>query len=213
MKHFLLPGIAAALFVATPATAQSINASVEYLEMKPGGSTTLYPWFAMRAGGTFTLMLIKGRGIINATAARVKKQAGHCYAENVHQVSVRSPALMKQARPHRDLRGNKIWPEAIMIAPAAPNARFMKLSRLGAPDLPKGQNKVNLVAAVDVNGNGFADIVLLKTCSGYDMKQKKTQAQLDAMDHRQCPKKVPVFQQLYLRSKGAWKQVWYRDLC
>ena len=75
----------AIMIQAAPATAQSINASVEYLEMKPGGSTTLYPWFAMRGGGTFTLMLIKNRQIINATAGSVKKQAGHCYAENVHR--------------------------------------------------------------------------------------------------------------------------------
>lgn len=205
---------------ATAQTAETRIVHVEPLQITWQGKVSrilINPWFKVTRGASFTVLpLGDAPERMDFTASRVKKRVGHCYAENIHQVHIDNPdtSLHKKVKPTgKDRNGNPVWPMAFFISPAAPNARLMTPSAVKAPDLPKGQNPVNVVAAVDISGNGFADAVLLRTCSGYDMKPQKTQAQLDAMDHRQCPKKVPVFRHLYLRTKGAWKQVWYEDLC
>ncbi len=198
----------------TPAAGQSINASIEYLEVKPDGSVTLYPWFATRTGARFTLLPLFGGTGFTISAAAVKKQPGHCYAENVHQVTVRAATLRKRLGPvQRDRRGNRIWQDAILIAPAVPRARLMSPAQVKATDLPPGQVKINVTHVVDVNGDGAPDLMVIKTCSGYDAKKKVSQKTLDRENHRQCIHKGPAFRYLWLRQDGKWKTVWYQDLC
>ncbi len=211
-----IAAVAATTFAsAVPAKAQQVNASVEYLEIMADGTLTLYPWFAAKSGDAFTLLTIQGpKARFKVTAGAVKKQAGHCYADNVHQVTVQGGGLKGRIKPvQRGAKGQPYWPLAILISPPAPKAKRISPADVTVGDLPAGHIKFNVTQAIDISGNGKPDLLVIKTCSGYNAKKKVSQKALDRENHRQCVTKGPVFRQLWLKRGGAWKQVWYQDLC
>lgn len=171
-----------------PFTSASGNIAWQKKPFRAGGQATFLPFEASLPAVQVTI-----------TQVKLLPEGNQCTGEKplwqMTGAAIRNPAILG-ARPLRAPSGAvaPIW--AMMVYPASSRARIVPPGSFTAADIPRGFAVANILAGVDLTGNGRPEAVLLSYCLDPNGRP-------DIARGRNCLEKI---QAVHLKEASGWKE-------